>query len=133
MERAPLLFWLAFNLYHVSPSAFAKWSSTEPDRMSMSISSCSFSLFHVAPSDFAKWSSTEPATDTAVESVMLTTHTAGVVVVLEIGGGATAVGGVSDMGGATIMGGATHVGGATIVGWVGATGVCGVDNGEGAM
>lgn len=59
-ERAPPLFWLAFNLNHVSPRALAKWSSTDPDLTSISVSSCSFSLFHVAPRDFAKWSSTEP-------------------------------------------------------------------------
>ena len=48
---------------HVSPSAFMKWSSTEPERGvgSAASSLLAFSRLQAAPRDFSKWSSTHPA------------------------------------------------------------------------
>jgi hypothetical protein len=51
----------AFIFCHVSPSAFAKWSSTDPIEMSK-LSFLAFISVHFCPRDFAKWSSTDPET-----------------------------------------------------------------------
>ncbi len=55
-------FW-ALILNQVSPSALAKWSSTEFGDMSMLDGSfCDLIWFHVSPPNArAKWSSTDPA------------------------------------------------------------------------